>query len=216
VLRDTLRSVRAGGTVCFTGMLSDVWTIPDFCPLDGLPNGVRLTAYSGDARDLPTAALQAYLDAVSAGTTQVPLGRTYPLAEIVQAHHDLDAGRIGGKAPSSPPRCSRDPTGPDQQHCPPATERSTMSDQIPTRHDLAALPEGAVLRSVTATPTIVEGQPALRIELTDAVTFDGRPGVDYVDQPTFVTVPATFTTGLLEVDIRSRLPLGIPTEPRSE
>ena len=80
-----------------------------------------------------------------------------------------------------------------------------MSDQTPVRHDLAALPEGAVLRSVTATPTIVEGQPALRIELTDAVTFNGRPGVDYVDQPTFVIVPVTFTTGLLEVDIRSRL-----------
>ena len=97
VLRDTLRSVRVGGTVCFTGMLSDVWTIPDFYPLDWLPNGVRLTAYSGDASDLPTEMLQAYLNAVSAGTAHVPLGRTYPLAEIVQAHHDLDAGRIGGK-----------------------------------------------------------------------------------------------------------------------
>ena len=78
-------------------MLSDDWTIPDFYPLDWLPNGVRLTAYSGDASDLPTEMLQAYLDAVSAGTAQVPLGRTYPLDEIVQAHHDLDAGRIGGK-----------------------------------------------------------------------------------------------------------------------
>ncbi|MGB7963054.1 MAG: zinc-binding dehydrogenase, partial [Propionicimonas sp.] len=30
VLRDTLRATRAGGTVCFTGMLSDEWTIHEF------------------------------------------------------------------------------------------------------------------------------------------------------------------------------------------
>jgi NADPH:quinone reductase-like Zn-dependent oxidoreductase len=120
VLRDTLRSVRVGGTVCFTGMLSDVWTIPDFYPLDWLPNGVRLTAYSGDAGDLPTEMLQAYLNAVSAGTAQVPLGRTYPLAEIVQAHHDLDAGRIGGKGVVlTIPGAALTPRRPDQQHLKP-------------------------------------------------------------------------------------------------
>jgi threonine dehydrogenase-like Zn-dependent dehydrogenase len=32
VRRDTLRSVRRGGTACFTGILSDQWTIPEFCP----------------------------------------------------------------------------------------------------------------------------------------------------------------------------------------
>src|SRR6266581_3028782 len=53
VLKDTLRAVRPGGTVCFTGMLSDEWTIADFYPMDWLPNGVRLTAYSGEAADLP-------------------------------------------------------------------------------------------------------------------------------------------------------------------
>ena len=90
-----------------------------------------------------------------------------------------------------------------------------MSNPTPTRHDLAALPQGAVLRSVTATPTIVEDRPALRIELTDAVTFDGRPGVDYVDQPTFVIVPVAFTTGLLEVDIRSRLNRKGPADARA-
>jgi NADPH:quinone reductase len=43
-LKDTLRAVRSGGTVCFTGMLSDQWTIAEFSPMDWLPNGVRLTA----------------------------------------------------------------------------------------------------------------------------------------------------------------------------
>jgi NADPH:quinone reductase-like Zn-dependent oxidoreductase len=97
VLRDTLQSVRPGGTVCFTGMLSDQWTIPEFYPMDWLPNGVRLTAYSGEAADLPAAALQEFLDSVAAGRAVIPLGRVYSLDAIAQAHHDMEAGTVDGK-----------------------------------------------------------------------------------------------------------------------
>ncbi len=97
VLRDTLRAVRPGGTVCFTGMLSDQWTIHDFYPMDWLPNGVRLTAYSGEAGDLPAHALQDFLDAVAEGAATIPLGRVYHLEQIVRAHHDMEAGAVGGK-----------------------------------------------------------------------------------------------------------------------
>ncbi|HEY5788541.1 MAG TPA: zinc-binding alcohol dehydrogenase family protein [Microlunatus sp.] len=97
-LRDTLSTVRTGGTVCFTGMLSDQWTIPAFYPLDWLPNGVRLTAYSGEAADLPPAVLQDFLDAVAAGEATIPLGRVYRLDQIIQAHEDMEAGTVGGKA----------------------------------------------------------------------------------------------------------------------
>jgi len=98
VMRDTLKSVRPGGTVCFTGMLSDEWTIAEFYPMDWLPNGVRLTAFSGEAADLPAPVLQGFLDAVAAGEAIVPVGRTYQFDQIVQAHHDLEANRTGGKA----------------------------------------------------------------------------------------------------------------------
>lgn len=97
-LRDTLSSVRSGGTVCFTGMLSDHWTIPEFYPMDWLPNGVRLTAYSGGAADLPPAVLQEFLDAVADGRARVPVGRVYHLDAIAQAHADMEAGTVGGKA----------------------------------------------------------------------------------------------------------------------
>jgi NADPH:quinone reductase-like Zn-dependent oxidoreductase len=97
VLRDTLRAVRAGGTVCFTGMLSDQWTIPDFYPMDWLPNGVRLTAYSGEAGDLPETVLQHFLDAVADGHATIPIGRLYRLDQVVQAHRDMEAGIVGGK-----------------------------------------------------------------------------------------------------------------------
>jgi hypothetical protein len=52
----------------------------------------------------------------------------------------------------------------------------------------------------------VAGRRALRVELTDAVTLEGRPGVDCVDMPTFVIIPATFTNGTVEVDTASPEP----------
>jgi len=98
VMKDTLRAARAGGTVCFTGMLSDQWTIPEFYPMEWLPNGVRLTSYSGEAADLPAATLQQFLDDVAAGRAVVPIGRSYGIDEVVQAHRDMEAGVIAGKA----------------------------------------------------------------------------------------------------------------------
>lgn len=95
VMKDTLRAVRTGGTVCFTGMLSDEWTIPEFYPMEWLPNGVRLTAYSGEASDLTTAELQGFLDAVARGDASVPIGRVYRLDQIQQAHRDMEAGGSG-------------------------------------------------------------------------------------------------------------------------
>lgn len=96
-LRDTLRATAVHGTVCFTGMLSDQWTVPDFYPIDFLPNGVRLTAYSGEAGDLPAGVLQGFLDAVAADEVSVPIGRIYPFDDIVRAHADMEAGAVAGK-----------------------------------------------------------------------------------------------------------------------
>jgi len=96
-LPDTLRATRVHGVVCFTGMLSNQWTVRDFYPIEYLPRGVRLTAYGGDASDLPPAVLQEFLDAVAAGQARVPIHRTYRLDEIVEAHADMEAGRATGK-----------------------------------------------------------------------------------------------------------------------
>lgn len=96
-LRDTLRAVRPGGTVCFTGMLSDRWILDGFYPMDWLPRGVRLTAYSGEAADLPQEVLQGFLDDVAAGRARIPVGTVYDLEDIVRAHQDMEAGRVGGK-----------------------------------------------------------------------------------------------------------------------
>jgi NADPH:quinone reductase-like Zn-dependent oxidoreductase len=96
-LPDTLRATRVHGVVCFTGMLSNVWTVRDFYPIDYLPAGVRLTAYSGGAADLPPDVLQSCLDAVAAGRLTVPVDRTYALEDIARAHADMERDAAAGK-----------------------------------------------------------------------------------------------------------------------
>ena len=96
-LPDTLAATRLHGVVCFTGMLSNQWTVPDFYPIDYIPRGVRLTAYSGGASDLPANVLQEFLDAVAAGDAIVPLHRVYHLDDIRQAHAEMEAGSAAGK-----------------------------------------------------------------------------------------------------------------------
>ena len=96
-LPDTLRATKVHGVVCFTGMLSNQWTVPDFYPIAYLPHGVRLAAYGGDAADLPANVLQSFLDDVAAGRVKVPIDRTYTLDEITSAHADMEAGNATGK-----------------------------------------------------------------------------------------------------------------------
>jgi NADPH:quinone reductase len=63
-LPDTLRSTRVHGVVCFTGMLSNEWIVEKFYPIDYIPRGVRLTAYGGEAADLPAKILQSFIEEV--------------------------------------------------------------------------------------------------------------------------------------------------------
>jgi NADPH:quinone reductase-like Zn-dependent oxidoreductase len=96
-LPDTLRATRVHGVVCFTGMLSNQWTVRDFYPIDYIPRGVRLTSYGGDARDLPPHVLQAFLDAAASGLAVIPIDHVYRLDEIVEAHTAMEAGTAAGK-----------------------------------------------------------------------------------------------------------------------
>lgn len=96
-LPDTLRATRVHGVVCFTGMLSNQWTVENFYPIEYIPRGVRLSAYGGDASDLPAHVLQGFLDAVAAGTAVVPIDRVYRFDQIVEAHSDMEAGHTKGK-----------------------------------------------------------------------------------------------------------------------
>jgi NADPH:quinone reductase len=96
-LPDTLAATRVHGTVCFTGMLSNEWIVPEFYPIGYLPKGVRLTAYGGDSVDLPADILQGYLDKVATGQVKFGPANVYSLDDIRQAHLDMEHNRAVGK-----------------------------------------------------------------------------------------------------------------------
>ncbi|EOD67840.1 zinc-binding alcohol dehydrogenase family protein [Amycolatopsis vancoresmycina] len=96
-LPDTLNATRVHGTVCFAGMLSNQWTISNFYPIGYLPAGVRLTAYGGEADDLPASVLQRHLDRIADGTASLGPAKVYAMDEIRQAHDDLEHNRTAGK-----------------------------------------------------------------------------------------------------------------------
>lgn len=96
-LRDTLRTLKVHGVGCFTGMLSNSWVVDDFYPIDYLPSGVRLTAYSGEAADLSAEVLQDYLDAAASDVRLVPLDRAYSLDRIRDAHDRMEQNLATGK-----------------------------------------------------------------------------------------------------------------------
>jgi NADPH:quinone reductase-like Zn-dependent oxidoreductase len=59
---------------------------------------VRLTAYGGEARDLPSDVLQRFLDATAAGRFSPPIYRVYEgLEQVVEAHRVMDANQAVGK-----------------------------------------------------------------------------------------------------------------------
>ena len=78
-------------------MLSNEWIVKDFYPIDYLPRGVRLSAYSGNATDLPHDVLQGFLDAVAAGNAVVPINHVYQFEQIVEAHIAIESGHTKGK-----------------------------------------------------------------------------------------------------------------------
>jgi NADPH:quinone reductase len=96
-LPDTLWATRVHGVVCFTGMLSNKWIVERFYPIEYIPRGVRLTAYGGDAADLPSAVLQGFIDEVEAGTAVVPIDHVYRFDQIVEAHQAMEEGSARGK-----------------------------------------------------------------------------------------------------------------------
>ena len=96
-LPDTLAATRVHGTVCFSGMLSNEWIVPNFYPIAYLPKGVRLTAYGGDSADLPGGVLQSYLDKIASGKMTLGPTNVYRFDDILTAHADMEHNRAVGK-----------------------------------------------------------------------------------------------------------------------
>ena len=85
--------------------------------------------------------------------------------------------------------------------------------QVPSSYELHALPAGATLHRVDATPAEYEGRKAIKVEMPDAA-IKAQLGID-VDMPTFVRIPAHFRNGTIEADILSRLNAKGPPDARA-
>ena len=94
---DTLRATRVHGVVCFTGMLSNEWTVPDFYPIGYIPTGVRLTGYGGEAADLPPRFCSRSSTTWPPAAWRCPSTASIRFDEIAAAHADMEAGRAVGK-----------------------------------------------------------------------------------------------------------------------
>lgn len=96
-LLDSLASVRKGGRVCMAGMVGDSWTLSDFEPMMAIPSGVSLTTYSGDVDDFMAMPLQEMVEAVERNELAVPLGPTFRLSQIAEAHRCMESNLAMGK-----------------------------------------------------------------------------------------------------------------------
>ncbi len=96
-LRDSLRCVSAGGIVCMTGILGGQWVLKNFEPMGDIPNGVKLTSYSGGASDISKEQLQRYVEFVEKGKLMIQTGPVFRFEELVEAHELMDSNMAGGK-----------------------------------------------------------------------------------------------------------------------
>jgi len=96
-LLDSLQCAAAGGSVCMTGMVGNAWELDHFSPMGAIPTAVNLTTYSGGAEDFISTPLQQVVNAVQAGAFTPPIGKTYMIGEIVEAHRAMEANSAGGK-----------------------------------------------------------------------------------------------------------------------
>jgi NADPH:quinone reductase-like Zn-dependent oxidoreductase len=96
-LLDSLQCVAMGGSVCMTGMVGNAWEFERFSPMGAIPTAVNLTTYSGGPEDFISTPLQQVVDAVEAGTFVPPIGRTFVIDDIVEAHRVMESNSAGGK-----------------------------------------------------------------------------------------------------------------------
>jgi len=96
-LLDSLQCAKTNGVVCMTGIVGNSWTLKDFSPMEAIPSGVYLTGYSGSPVHFMAMPFAELVEQVAAGQLKVPLGPTFTLDQIVEAHQCMDADAAGGK-----------------------------------------------------------------------------------------------------------------------
>lgn len=66
-LKDSLACCAPGGSVCFTGMLSEQWSVKDFAPMDYIPATVNLTVFDSGQVNMDSENFQAFINGIASG-----------------------------------------------------------------------------------------------------------------------------------------------------
>ncbi len=96
-LLDSLQATARGGMVCMTGMVGDQWELERFSPMGAIPTAVCLTSYAGGPEDFMATPLQNFVDGIENGRAKAPIGKVFPMEEIVAAHRAMEENTAGGK-----------------------------------------------------------------------------------------------------------------------
>jgi NADPH:quinone reductase-like Zn-dependent oxidoreductase len=96
-LLDSLLCARPRGVVCMTGMVGGKSMLEAFSTMDAIPTAVCLTTYAGEEKNFLMTPLDELIDQIAAGTLHVPIGKTFALDNIVEAHRTMEANAAGGK-----------------------------------------------------------------------------------------------------------------------
>lgn len=96
-LKDSLRCAKQRGIICMTGIVGNKWTFDNFNPMEAIPTAVSLTTYAGDSEDFMRTPFEELIGQIEAGSLRVPVGKTFPLDEIVEAHRCMEENKAGGK-----------------------------------------------------------------------------------------------------------------------
>jgi NADPH:quinone reductase-like Zn-dependent oxidoreductase len=83
--------------VCMTGIVGNQWSFENFSPMGVIPSTVRLTTYDGGVEEFMATPYDELLDQVKAGTLRIPIGKTFRLEDIVEAHRCMEDNQAGGK-----------------------------------------------------------------------------------------------------------------------
>jgi NADPH:quinone reductase-like Zn-dependent oxidoreductase len=96
-LKDSLRCVKPGGTVCMTGIVGNEWSFNNFSPMEAIPSTVRLTIYGGGPVEFMATPLEEMVQEIVAGKLHVQVGKVFQLEDIAEAHRCMEENKAGGK-----------------------------------------------------------------------------------------------------------------------
>lgn len=96
-LKDSLKCITQGGTLCVAGRVGNEWTVKDLNILFDIPWGSKLTVYGGMIPEFMSTPLNDLIQQVENGSLKVKIGKTFHIDQIVEAHRCMEDSAAEGK-----------------------------------------------------------------------------------------------------------------------